>query len=155
MGEIQNYTSLFELGFGLDIALSLFRIPVDEKKRRLTLIVERQLRLFEHQNTEFAQQRYEAFGEISVELDIAINHLEDKVKDFPIGMLLGSFVNAIFLIIAASDPEYVVNEFCHWFFCFVAFGWFSIAAGLIFFLVGHWLGPVDAKISEELRRKGT
>lgn len=142
MSIISDFTSLFEIGVGLGVGLSLFRMPVDNRKTHLIRRIEEGIELFKHGHTTYAKKRYEEFSEISIRLHIDIISMEQGIKHHPIVMLIGALMNFTFLVISAFDPNFLVSIELGWFFVFIAIGWYGVAAVTLLYMVNHHLGPV-------------
>ena len=147
MAQFSDFSSFFEVGIGIGIALSLFRIPIDNRKFALIRKIENELTLFAHQSTPEATSRYEKAGEISILLDGAIQELERRVRHFPVVALLGALSNVVLLFVMALDSSREVHAGEISLFGFVAFGWYALMSAAIFWIVEETLGPVDRELS--------
>lgn len=148
MPQFADFSSFFEVGIGLGVGLSLFRIPIDNRKFALIRRVDNELRLFSHQGTQVAVERFERAGELSILLDAAVLRLEKQVKDFPIISLIGSLLNAMMLFRVAMSSSQYVTAADIWLFAFVSIGWYVLMSLTIIWFVDRAFGNIERCLND-------
>lgn len=146
MALFGDFSSLFEVGLGIGIGLSLFRIPIDNRKSHLVNRVENELKLFSTPKNDEATARYERAASLALELDAAIMELEKRVKHFPVVALVGALMNAVMIFVVAFNAGKSADIGHIWFFGFVAFGWYLILTLIIFGIVEKAFSGIEVRL---------
>lgn len=105
MTTLGDFSSLFQLGVGTGIALSLFRAPVDFRSNRMNRVLDSELTALKNATSHFARIKRRNLLDFSLRFNSARDAIERVLLPFMVFAVMGAIANLVGLIAAALNAD--------------------------------------------------
>jgi len=155
MATYGDFSSLFQLGVGIGIGISLFRAPVDLRVSRLERLINGEITALRGTDVPFAQKKRRDMMDLRFRFITVRADLDRWQWPFMVAAVTGAALNLAGLVVATLDKDRAVLTFDRWTLLFVSIGWFLILLGALEVLARVALRSVTRDFSDIRARRAT
>jgi hypothetical protein len=148
MATLAEFASLLQVGFGLGIGLSVFRVPVDMRIERISKIVDNEIRARTNIKTEGAKEKRQKLFDLKQNLVDAETKLGKTLRPCMFFAAAGAAINIIYLIFASIYGQENISDNLQWQLIFVSVIYYILIYCLLETVAWIQLSPIEKKLNK-------